>query len=190
MRCMPVRWFLPSRSVASAPPSTGSEGAAPASIGAAAAGWHRSFGAWLVSAWSTRLPQGDHNALATRAWDGSDNRRRGPSGSQRMEAAQQAFEAMLEGIPAERVASDMPALPMELRLSIGLRDLWALRPALFEMAARHFDQAEAQRRLAALDRRYPPPRPAQAAPRTGRPLKATGRGAIGAVSGVTAPTPR
>lgn len=97
---------------------------------------------------------------------------------------------MLDGIPPERVAAETPDLAVELRLSIGLHDLWALRPALFEQVARHFNQAEAARRLAELDRRYPPPRPPSASPRSARGRTHRLRSDAGPVAGITATTLR
>lgn len=152
-------------------------------------GWPRTLGAWLASAISTRNGRAEAMDVATRPWEGSIPHSKRALGLQQLEQARAAFESMLDGVPAERIADDMPSLPVDLRLSIGLADLWALRPALFEMAARHFDQAEAARRLARLDQAFPPPRAARAAPGPARDGGRAARTAQGRVAGVTGAAP-
>jgi hypothetical protein len=46
-------------------------------------------------------------------------------------------------------------LEVRLHLCTGVRELWNLRPALFQLVSGQRGQAEAQRRLAGLDRHFP-----------------------------------
>lgn len=46
-------------------------------------------------------------------------------------------------------------LEVRLHLCTGVRELWNLRPALFQLVSAQRGQGEAQRRLAALDRHFP-----------------------------------
>lgn len=73
------------------------------------------------------------------------------AGQDRLTAVQQEFTQSLVDI-GTRSAFD---LRERMRHARSLRELWHLRPELFDLIARHHNQPEAARRLAQLNRHFP-----------------------------------
>jgi len=61
------------------------------------------------------------------------------------------FQRGLDGLGVEHVA----ALLDQIERARSLRELWHLRPPLYGVLAVHLDQAEADRRLAEINRHFP-----------------------------------
>lgn len=72
-------------------------------------------------------------------------------GSDPVAAARLEFLEALNGLPTS-VCGD---LPRRLEQTRSLRDLWHLRPSVHGLLARHLGQAEAECRLAELNRHFP-----------------------------------
>ena len=102
--------------------------------------WRQQLGHWIDSAWPSLLG-------ATRQADSS--------------------KLVLGAAPLARVRADfatslididtLPASHAQLRIAraASLHELWHVRAEVFDLVSRHHDQAEAERRLARLNRHFP-----------------------------------
>lgn len=78
-----------------------------------------------------------------------------PASATDLDAAREAFAACLSDLPV----ADARALHPLLGHARTLAELWHLRPELYRRLALHHSQAEAERRLATLNRWFAPQRP-------------------------------
>ncbi len=100
-----------------------------------------------------------------------------------LEEGRLAYLALLAELPAGGVDDDAAPCRVELQLATRWSELFAQRPALFQLLARQFNQVAAERRLQSLDERFPPP---AAASRPGNPKRwRSSSGPLAAVASIT-----
>jgi len=73
------------------------------------------------------------------------------AGAAPLEAVRRDFARSLRDLAAENTSTTLNGI----RSARSLHELWHLRPAVFNLVARHRDQSEADRRLALLNRHFP-----------------------------------
>lgn len=77
--------------------------------------------------------------------------RAGPSARSGLPRVRATFLECVADIPGQRSAD----LQRRIRVASGLQDLWHLRSEIFALVSHTHDQAEAQQRLASLNRHFP-----------------------------------
>ena len=128
--------------------------------------WRRSLDTLLTSAFARRSEVADPWAQSTRPWEPRPD----AAHPYDLTEARTAYREALRDVSAGQIADVAPGLSVDLQLATRRTELWALRSTLFLVVARQFSQSEAQRRLAALDKRFPPP------PSASRPLASSTQG--------------
>ena len=109
----------------------------------AASGWRSGLREWLSTGWnaSTRGLQGRARG---HAW-------RDQAAESRLCAVRNEFTAALQDVSTQEVA----LLCHRIAIAQSLRELWHLRPQVFNLVALRFSQAEAQCRVDRLNRHFP-----------------------------------
>jgi hypothetical protein len=98
-------------------------------------------------------PFGEETPLVKRLWRSMAGTRLPEElrAFERLKAVREEFSAALDDIDT-RPAHDLQQRLLHCR---SMRELWHLRSEIFDLVARHLSQAEAQSRLAALNRHFP-----------------------------------
>ena len=110
------------------------------SIATECASWREHLGRWIETAWPGSL-------MATRQADSSKVR----AGAAPLASVRHEFARSLSDIRTQQAGATLN----RIRLARSLHELWHLRPEVFNLVSRHDDQAEADRRLALLNRHFP-----------------------------------
>nr|WP_316639514.1 hypothetical protein [uncultured Roseateles sp.] len=119
---------------------------------------HAGRGRWQASVNPPALYRGDSFFQTlmrwipgeTDAWDASGNTRHARTAIE-LPTVRARFIAQLDDIHRD----DVEALLARIRRSRSLRDLWHLRPAVYNMVARALDQTEAEHRMNRLNQLFP-----------------------------------
>lgn len=105
----------------------------------------------LVNPWRTASTGPDTGLDGpTQPWTSGDPATESPLHHE-TRALRAEFAAAIEDVNDEGAE----ALRSRVRQALGARDLWNLRPAVFDVLSLHRGEAEAQRRVARLDRHFP-----------------------------------
>lgn len=105
----------------------------------------------LVGPWRSPATRPDSSLDApTQPWTSDD-----PDADSPVRRETRALQAEFAAAIADVADEDADALRTRVRQALGARELWNLRPAVFNVLSLHRGEAEAQRRVARLDRHFP-----------------------------------